>query len=247
MLAPALLLVPLLAAHPGSATGAPSAYRDYLGHRIELVVEATAATVTYVCELPERRVLEEARETVGGGYATRLLETLAGEVKLTWNGDPLPAERVTLAEPVKPGDGGFLDFAVAWRAELPGGRGRLGVRNGNYPGDPGFFATDVTLAGTWMADAASLLEVKKGRIRNNWHGAWVKDETAREPWVDLRPAGLFERASAPEPLPRRMSGVEGEGPPWWAHVLAVVGLVALAALGRFLGRRANRIRRESGP
>lgn len=246
MLLTALLLAPPLAAHPGSATGAPSAYRDYLGHRVELVVGAADATVTYVCELPERRVLEEARDTKGGGYATKLLDALAGEVKLTWNGEALPAARIDVAEPVKPGDGGFLDFAVALRAALPDGAGRIGVRNGNYPGDQGFFATAVTLDGRWMADASSLLKVKKGRLRDNWHGAWVKDETAREPWVDLRPAGLFERASAPAPLPRRMSGVEGDGLPWWAHLAGVLSLLALAWLGRLLGRRANRIHQESG-
>ncbi len=238
-----LLFVPLVFAHPGSAPGASGALRDYIGHRVALVVTADAVDLRYVAEVPERRVLEEARSATDPGYGKRLLESLAGEVKLTWDGALLPATRVPIEDAVTAGDGGFLDFAVAWHAALPGPRGRLGVRNGNYPGDPGFFATEVTLDGRWMADATSLLRVKDGRLRDNWHGAWVKNEEAREPWIELREAGFFERASAPEPLPRRMTGVDRGGPPPWALVLLTLTFLPIAWLGRWLGKRANRIRR----
>jgi len=214
-----------------------------VGHRVQLTVGADAVDVSYVAELPERRVLEEARGATGAGYATRLLEGLRGEVKITWDGAPLPATPVAIAEPVKPGDGGFLEFTVGWRATLPGDHGRLGVRNGNYPEDPGFYATSITLDGRWVADATSLLSVKNGRVRDNWHGAWVKDERGREPWVDLRPAGFLERAAGPAPLPERMAGVTDDGPPPWLLAILALALVPIALLGRWLGRRAHRARR----
>ena len=235
-----LLLLPLAVAHPGSAAGAPEALRDYLGHRVALVVGADSVELRYVAELPERRILAEARASDAPGYGERVLDSLAGELKLTWDGAPLPATRVAVAEPVKAGDGGFLDFAVAWRAPLPGTAGKLGVRNGNYPDDPGFFATEVTLDGRWMVDTTSLLRVKDGRLRDNWHGAWVKDENAREPWITLRPASTWERVDTPEPLPRRMTGIVQDQPPFWVPALLALSLIPIAWLGRALGRRANR-------
>lgn len=237
-----LLLATLAFAHPGSAPGAPAGMRDHIGHRVEIVVDGETVVLAYVAEIPERRVLAEAREATAPGYGERLLDTLAGEVKLTWDGAPLPATRVPIADAVKAGDGGFLDFAVSWKADLPGTTGTLGVRNGNYPEDPGFFATSVTLGGGWMADETSLLKVRNGRLRDNWHGAWVKDESAREPWVKIRPALFFERASEPQPLPKRMTGLDGGGPPKWFFGVLALSLIPIAWLGRKLGERARRLR-----
>jgi hypothetical protein len=233
-----LLFVPLALAHPGSAPGASGKETDYIGHRVELTVAADTAELRYVAEVPERRVLAEAAGTPG--YGTKLLEELAGEVRLTWNGAVLDGARIRVEDPVKAGEAGFLDFAVGWQADLPADEGRLGVRIGSFPGDPSFFATSVTLDGSWMADATSLLKVKGGRVRDNWHGAWVKDESAREPWVDLRRAGFFERSATPAPLPRRMTGVEGDAPSFWVIGVLALTLLPVAWLGRKLGQRARR-------
>jgi hypothetical protein len=234
-----LLLVPLLYAHPGSAPGASGAARDTVGHRVSLTVGAHDVELRYVAEVPERRVLEEARASGAPGYGEQLLASLTDGVRLTWDGAPLPATALVVSDGVKGGEPGFLDFTVAMRAPLPSDSGTLGVRNGNFPDVDGFFATSVTLDGTLVAEETSLLKVKQGRIRDNWHGAWVKDESAREPWVKIRPAGFLEGASAPEPLPQRMAGiVGGEPPPWVLAVLAML-LIPLAWLGRWLGQRAR--------
>lgn len=237
-----LLLVPLLHAHPGSAPGASGAARDTIGHRVALTVGAEEVELRYVAEVPERRVLEEARASAAPGYGEQLLASLADGVRLTWDGEPLSATRIAVADGVKGGEKGFLDFTVSWRATLPDDSGTLGVRNGNFPDVEGFFATSVTLDGTLLAEETSLLKVKDGRIRDNWHGAWVKDESAREPWVRIRPAGLFERADEPSPLPQRMSGIGAQEPPAWVFGLLALALVPIAWLGRKLGQRARRLR-----
>lgn len=233
-----LLLLPLVFAHPGTGGAGGADPRATIGHRLELTVGVDAVDLRYVAEVPEKRVLEEARAAGRPGYGTELLETLAAGVDLTWNGAELPATRVVLDEPVAAGENRYLDFAVALHATLPEGAGTLGVRNGNYPEEPSFFATSVRLGAGVVAEESSLLRVRDGRIRDNWHGAWVKDEKAREPWVRIRPAGLFEAAGETRPLPEAMAGVQGGLPVWLAVVLAVA-LVPLALLGRWLGRRAS--------
>ncbi|MDP2312557.1 MAG: hypothetical protein Q8P41_06595 [Pseudomonadota bacterium] len=237
-----LLLVPLLQAHPGSSTGSDGAPRDTIGHRIELTVGATEVEIRYIAEVPERRVLEEARATGAPGYGEKLLASLTDGVALTWDGAVLPSTPVPVAEPVAGGEKGFLDFVVVRHAVRAAGRGTLGVRNGNFPDVDGFFATSVTLDGSLLAEETSLLKVKQGRIRDNWHGAWLKDESGREPWVRVRPAGWGQSSPTPAPLPQRMAGLEGEGPPPWFFGVLVLLLVPIAWLGRKLGQRARRLR-----
>lgn len=235
-----LLLAPLLHAHPGSAPGASGAARDTIGHRIELAVGADDIEVRYIAEVPERRVLEAARATGAPGYGEQLLASLADGVDLTWDGAPLPATAIVVLDGVKGGEQGFLDFTVAWRAALPSPpRGTIGVRNGNFPDVDGFFATSITLDATLLAEETSLLKVKQGRLRDNWHGAWVKDEAAREPWVKIRPAGFLEGASGSLPLPQRMAGLAGNEPPPWVLGLLALALLPIGWLGRKLGRRAR--------
>jgi hypothetical protein len=235
-----LLLVPLLYAHPGSAPGASGAVRDTIGHRVELSIGAQAVTLHYIAEIPERRVLKEARGSAD--YSKELLAALADGVRITWNGATLPTTPVAVLEPAKAGEAGYLDFTVAKEAALPGSTGKVGVSIGTYPDEEGFFATSVTLDGSLLGEETSLLKVKSGRIRNNWHGAWVKGDDAREPWVKIRPAGWTERVSGAQPLSTRMVGLEPEGPPAWAFGVLGLGLVAIGWLGRTLGRQARRLR-----
>jgi hypothetical protein len=239
-----LLLLSVALAHPGSGSGGPGTPRSTVGQRVEIVVTDAAGKpgvdVRYVAEVPEQRVLEEARNSPAPGYGERLLESLADGVHLTWDGALLSATRVAIPDAAKAGETGFLDFAVAWHAELPGPTGTLGLRNGNFPDEPAFFATAVTLPGDYVAEETSLLKVKGGRVRDNWHGAWVRDEVAREPWVRIRPARWSERADGPEPLPLRMAGLDRGGVPLWLAMLALLSLVPIALLGRWLGRRVHR-------
>ncbi len=237
------LLLPAAAAHPASSGGTGEA-RSTVGHRLELAVSPTTVDLRYIAEIPERRVLEEARGSTAPGYSGRLLDSLADSVQLTWNGAPLPATRQAVADAAKAAEPGFLDFTVAWQAALPSSTGTLGVRNNNFPDQPSFFATSMMLSGDLVAETCSLLSVRGGRVRDNWHGAWVRDETAREPWVRLRPAGWGESASAPEPLPLRMAGLDAGEPPWWVASLLLLTLLPIALLGRHLGQRAYRIRAQ---
>lgn len=235
-----LLLIPLLFAHPGSSPGASGAARDAVGHRLELTLGVDQVELRYVAEVPERRVLDQARAAGTPGYGTELLASLADGVRLTWNGEPLPADTIVVPDGVRGGEPGFLDFTVAWRATLPSHSGTIGVRNGNFPDVEGFFATSVTLDGSLIAEETSLLKVKQGRVRDNWHGAWVQFESAREPWVRVRPAGFLEHASQPLPLPQRMAGVVGTEPPPWVFALLALALIPIAWLGRKLGQRIRR-------
>lgn len=234
-----MLFVALAFAHPGTGSGSVNP-RETIGHRAELRVEADAVELRYVAEVPEKRVLEEARAAGEPGYGTRLLETLAAGVHLSWNGADLATTRVEVPDAVKAGENRYLDFQVALRAALPAEGGRLALRNGNYPDEPSFFATSVTLDPAWVAESTSLLKVRDGRIRDNWHGAWVRDETGREPWVELRRAGPFVAKGAARPLPEAMAELQGASPLFLA-VLAL-GLIPIAMLGRMLGRRARRLR-----
>jgi hypothetical protein len=234
-----LTVIPLALAHPGYGSSGTSTPRSTVGQRMELAVGDTAVDLRYIAEVPERRVLEEARSSGEAGYGTKLLDTLAGNVHLVWDGKDLLTTRTPLESPVAAGESGFLDFTVALHADLPGHTGTLGIRNGNFPDELAFFATSMTLAGDLIAEETSLLRVKDGQLRDNWHGAWLRDETAREPWVKIRPAQFWETATGPEALPKRMAGVDHGGPPWWGVVLMALGLVPIALAGRWLGRKAR--------
>ena len=229
--------VALAFAHPGTGSASVNP-RETIGHRAEITIAADHVELHYVAEIPEKRVLEEARAK--SGYGSALLESLAGGVHLTWDGKDLPTTRLEVTDPVKPGENRYLDFQVGLRAELPGGGGTLGLRNGNYPEEPSFFATSVQVDGAWVAEETSLLKVRDDRIRDNWHGAWTKDEAGREPWVRIRPATLFDGAAGTRPLPEAMAGMGGPSP-LLLGVLAA-SLVPLAWLGRWLGRRARAAR-----
>jgi hypothetical protein len=237
-----LLLVPLLHAHPGSTPGASGAVRDTIGHRVELSIGPRSIELHYIAELPERRVLKDARGTPD--YSKELLASLADGVRITWDGATLPSTPLAVAEPAKAGEPGYLDFTIAKQAALPATTGTVGVSIGTYPDEEGFFATSVLLDGILLGEETSLLKVKGGRIRDNWHGAWVKGDDAREPWVKIRPAGWTERLSGPQPLPKRMVGIEPEAMPTWAYGVLGLGLVAIGWLGRTLGRQARRLRRS---
>lgn len=230
-----LLLVMLTAAHPsGHGPGAEASSPAVLGQRVALVIEGEGVVVDYTAEVPMRRLLQEGPAEVAPGTVAA---GLAAGLHLTWGESPLVV--VWAAPTARPGRGGFYDLGVQGRAALPGRTGRLALRNGNFPDEPGFYATAVTVPGDLVVTASSLARVQDGRVRDNRHGAWVKEESAREPWLELRPARFWEVREAAAPLPERMAGLAVLGPPW-GWIAAAVGALLSAALGAWALRRARR-------
>lgn len=196
--------------------------------------------VHYVAEMPATRALEEAKAGPDeAAWAATRLDELASGLALTWEGEALATTPVETPDPARAGEAGFVELHVVRRAALPSPEGTLAVRNGNFPDERCFYATEVKVSGDLVATASSLVRVEDGRLRDDRHGAWVRDERAREPSVTVRPARLFEEQDGYAALPARMEGIVDARPPWWVHVLGVFGLAGLGAAGRWLGRRVR--------
>ncbi|MFZ5478799.1 MAG: hypothetical protein ACOZNI_18650 [Myxococcota bacterium] len=237
------VVVALALAHPGARTAGGGPARLAIGHRAILTVDPGAVELDYVCEIPAITLYGEARRAgAGGDYVTAKLEELGTGLQVTWDGAPLPLERVEVAEPAKEGEEDFLDLRVVRRAALPRTAGTVALRNGNYPDDEAYYATEVRVSGDLVVTASSLARVREGRLRDNRHGAWQREEAGREPSVTVRPARWWERRDGRFPMPERMEGLVEPSP--LAHGVFVaagtIGLFGVAWLGRRLGAMARR-------
>jgi hypothetical protein len=245
-----VVLASLAGAHPGGHTGADGGVRGALGHRTELSVSPDTVTWKFTLEIPEKRLVVEARQdAVEGGdpetFLARTLQEVSDGMHVTLDGQPLPLERLPVALPSTPGEPGFVELRVHAQGKLPG-PGTLALRDGVRPLEEGnYFLTRVELDGSWVVSDTSLLRVEDGKIEDDRHGVWVREETMRTPQLRLRPSGYFERRSGLVPLPLRVSGAPGVAPEPWALGLAVLGLVGIGAFGRWAGRRARAAREEA--
>lgn len=206
-----LWLVPFVLAHPFTGKGgAGEPGASIVGQRLAVRVDTDHVTVEYIAEVPAMRVYKEAKaEGADATYATKKLEELRGNVHATWQDTPLPLTSVTLADPARAGEGGFLEFHVKGEAPISGA-GTLHVRNGNFPDENAYFMSDVTLGPGVVVEASSLLQVRSGLPRENKHGAWVREESARELSMTVRPAKLWEIATGDGKLPVRTVGLLAE-------------------------------------
>ncbi len=222
-------------AHPnGHAAGANPTGPAVLGQRLDVEVAGDTLTLVYLAEVPLRRLLEEGNPQTA---PQAMLPRLAGAVTVRWEDVPLAVQwgPGTAA----PGLSGFYDLQVTGTATLPAAAGTVRLRNGNFPDEPSFFATAVTIPGDRVVTATDLARVKDGRVRYNRHGAWLKDESAREPWFTLRPAHGWEVADA-GPLPERLAGRDALAFPA-GRVAAIVGAGSgLAGLAWWWRRRRGR-------
>lgn len=237
------LLITFAVAHPG-VVGRAQAHTapEIIGQRLELTLTPDAGgtlRIDYAAEVPERRVLTEVAAVEPGaqaGYAARRLVELAGGLHARWNGAVLPLTPVPVDHAARQGEAGFLEFHVALTAPLPGLAGDLAVSNGNYPDETCFFATSATVPGDRVVTATSLATVRDGLLTGSTHGAWTRDEKARELTLTLAPAGYWERRPDAAPLPERMRGLATLSTPRWLYG---VGAVAIGAVGIGLGLRAR--------
>jgi hypothetical protein len=219
-----------------------------VGQRTELAVLSDHVIVRYVAEVPRARLYAELFEdTRRGGaedtFVKRRIAEIADGVTVLWDGQPLPSARTDVRESAEAGEPGFLDLVIEKSAALPGQHGTLGLRIANWPDEEGgYFATSVKVGGEFVVTASSLARVLDGRLTDNRHGAWVRDPSAREESVTVRPAGWLERKTGVYPMTERLEGMPGVHPEPWVLGLAVASFVPIAWAGRALGTRVRRAR-----
>ncbi len=236
-------------AHPGGhAEGSGAGLRGVVGQRSELTIDAGKVAVTYVAEVPQTRLYQEAwADTKAGGndqtYLERRLAELPGGLTLAFDGEPLAWSAVAVTDPARVGEPGFVELHVVRTARLPRSTGKLTFRTLNWPDEDGWFATSVQVDGSLVVTSSTLARVDAdGELADDRHGAWVKDSALRSVEVAIRPAGILERAEGLHPMTERMEGSNAMRPPLWALVLGGLGLVPIALAGRALGLRAARRR-----
>jgi len=233
-----LFALTLALAHPSAHRGAHGdAVPRVVAQRLQLVLRANEVTVTYTAEVPQARVYADARER-GEPVDARWLGELRGNLRARWNGVALELVEEAAPDAFREGDDGFFEFELRYRAPLPGEGGTLALSNGNFPYETSYFATEVRVSGDLVVTESTLVKFRDGRLREDGHDVWLKDESAREPSVTVRPAAFWERVSESRPLPERMVGTIPL--PWWMYLAMVPALVGLAFLGRALGSRVHR-------
>ncbi len=243
------VLCALAAAHPGVHKASAHPAPEILGQRLDIaVIDRSIETdcregdssdcgyyleVKYTAEVPERRVLSEvAMDAQNGGdqkqYAARRLVELAGGLRVRWQGAALALPSVEVEHAARNGEPGFLEFHVLLYGPLPSLGGKLEVQNGNYPDDQCFYATSVSVPGSYVVTQTSLGHVVDGLLRDSTHGAWTKKDEAREFSMTLRPAGYWEERDGDLPLPERMAGLQTLSAPKWVWA---AGSTAIALAG----------------
>ncbi len=205
----ALAFVAAVTAHPAmtSARGAAEPGNRTPGQRVEITVTTNEVVVDYFVEIAAMRVYAEAREEGGGeDYASRRAEELRTGLRARWDGDDLPLQPLPVPAPARTAEQGFVEFHVSARAPLPASSGTLRVEMGNFPDEPSYMAASVQVAGNIVVTESDLARASEGRLRENKHGAWRRDETARVATISFRPARPWE-AGETAMLPERLEGV----------------------------------------
>lgn len=218
------LALPAALAHPGGHAGDGTA-PHFFGQRVTVSFIDTLR-INLVFEYPERRVLQEATRLspeAAPNYAADTLNTLAASIRVRWNNAPLPLTRDPLPSPARRGDPGFLEFHLQFSSPLPSVPGTFTLSNGALPDEQNFYTTAVHLAPDLIVTRTSLASVREGLLHQSTHGAWTREESAREFSVALDNAGYWERGGAERTLPEAMRGLQSLSPPIW-----MLGALAVA-------------------
>ncbi len=238
----AVLLLSAALAHPLGAAGASDPNGGMPGQRIEVTVADAEVRVDYYAEVAALRLYKEAREEGASGpsWALGRAESLRGGVKARWSGETLAlsAVKVEPAAELKPT--GYVEFHIASGAPLPSIAGTLEVRMDNFPDEPCYYAASVRLGGEFVATSTSLGRVLKGRLRDNLHGAWRRNEAGRVTTVALRTVRPWEDQT-PGPLPERLEGLVDRSS---EAVPAAIGAGFLVLLVAWVVRWRRRRRRR---
>lgn len=235
-----LACFPLASAHPSGANNASNPRGGMPGQRIEVDVRADSVRVDYFVELAGIRMLQEARAAGAEGptWAARRVEELRPSVRVRWNGSDLALTALVVPEPARMQEEGDVELHLAAEAPLPASAGDLEVRMDNFPDEASFFAASVTVDGELVVTETSLGRVVEGRLRDNQHDVWRRDDRARVTSLSLRPTRLWE-SSVTGPLPGRIEGLVPPIVSGWV-VAGGIGIMAWAILGYLAwGRRAG--------
>ena len=200
-----LLCLSFAGAHPAGATNASNPRGGMPGQRIEATVAPGHVRVDYFVELAAIRMLQDARAAgaEGPAWAAKRVEELRPGVRVRWNGSDLALTTIVVPEPAKLQGVGEVELHLAAEATLPPSPGTLELRMDNFPDEASFFAASVTVDGALVVRETSLGRVVGGRLRDNQHGAWRRDDRARITSLSLRPTRLWE-SGVTGPLPARL-------------------------------------------
>lgn len=229
-----LALLAVALGHPVGGEGRAGGIETtgVVGMRLVVRVDAASVELDLEAEVPARRVYEDAR--AGGADATfaeRYATRLGNQLRASWGGAPIalaPADGIG-APAARAGELEYVTFTARRRGPHPGAPGTLAIENRAFLGEAAYFATTVLVAGDLVATGTSLLRVAGGALRDNRHGAWIRDDRQRTVTVDLRPARPWERAAEATALPSRMQGVLARpSPAWIAGALLPLAAAAIA-------------------
>lgn len=195
--------------------------------------------VDYYAEVSAIRVYKEAKaDGAGKDWAARRAEEFRDGVRVRWNGTDLPLTPLSVEKPGKTTEADYVEFHIAGLAALPSTNGELRLEMGNFPDEPCYGAVSVSVPGTLVVTGSSLAAVRGGRLRDNVHGAWRRDDKARVATLQIRPSKPWEFGDI-GPLPSRLEGLI----PWpraWKAAAAGSGVLGLVALGALWFRRSAR-------
>ena len=240
----ALLLVVAPAwAHPGMSAGRSDPNGGMPGQRVEVSVGPGELRVDYYAEIAAIRLYKEARaeQAAGPTWAAGKAEALRTGLRVSQGGVDLPLTPVSVEKPAQIKETAFVELHLAATTPLHAEAGELTVRMENFPEEPCYYAASVNVDGAWVVVDTNLGHVKGGRLRDNQHGAWRRDDAARIATFTLRPTHPWEDHT-PGPLPERLEGLVGvDGQvAGGAAALAGFGVVAAGAAGLRAWRRGRR-------
>jgi len=212
------------------------------GQRVEVALGSGTIRVDYFVELAAIRLYKEAKAegAEGSTWAGRRAETLRSGLRVRLDDADVPLSPIAVEHSATLKEGNFVEFHVAAEATLADERGTLEVRMDNFPDEPCYYAASIEVDGGLVILETDLARVKDGRLRDNKHGAWRREDTGRSVRLRFRPTRTWE-SHARGPLPERIEGLVGVD----ARVSALGGVAGILAIGAVVVGRFWRRQKKS--